>query len=205
MSRDLRIKWALFLAIPVNTALCGCECWAMTDKLHDRLSAFHHKALPLGLCLAVCGFRSPQLLQKPSMCIFESFPFAALCALLKRDRDEGEERRIPTGRRQQQESIYYYRANMSSDNTVDGSVGTSPDPADDELIQQARNEAAHCGSKAFLLAGTIYQRNGKTMANSRSAFLKREVRPGQISQQSGNRTRILSKRCSSGSMARHQT
>jgi len=33
--QDLRIKRALFLAIPVNTALCGCEHWAMTNKLHD--------------------------------------------------------------------------------------------------------------------------------------------------------------------------
>jgi len=44
-SQELWIKRALFLAIPVNTALCGCEYWAMTDKLHDRLSAFCHKTL----------------------------------------------------------------------------------------------------------------------------------------------------------------
>jgi len=44
-SQDLRIKRALFLATPANTALCSCECWAMTDKLHDQPSAFHHKTL----------------------------------------------------------------------------------------------------------------------------------------------------------------
>jgi len=41
-----RIKRALFLAILVNTALHGCECWAMTDKLCSQLSVFHHKTLP---------------------------------------------------------------------------------------------------------------------------------------------------------------
>jgi len=45
MSQELWIKWALFLATLVNTALCGCEHWAMTDKLCDRLSAHHHKTL----------------------------------------------------------------------------------------------------------------------------------------------------------------
>jgi len=44
-SQDLRIKRAIFPAVPVDTALCGCECWAMTDELHDQLSAFYHKTL----------------------------------------------------------------------------------------------------------------------------------------------------------------
>jgi len=35
-SQDLRIKRAVFLAVPVNTALCGCECWAMADKLQGE-------------------------------------------------------------------------------------------------------------------------------------------------------------------------
>jgi len=44
-SHDLQVKRALFLAIPVNTALFGCECWAMNESLHDKLSVFHHSTI----------------------------------------------------------------------------------------------------------------------------------------------------------------
>jgi len=44
-STDVRIKRTLFLAIPVNTALYGCEYWAMNDKLRKMLAVFYHKCI----------------------------------------------------------------------------------------------------------------------------------------------------------------
>ena len=42
---NLRTKFLIYLAIPINIALWGCESWALTQALTDRLSAFHHKSI----------------------------------------------------------------------------------------------------------------------------------------------------------------
>ena len=44
-SMDLRSKRLFFLQIPLNTALFGCEYWALTDTLRAKLSVFYHKGL----------------------------------------------------------------------------------------------------------------------------------------------------------------
>ena len=44
-SMDLRSKKLFFLQIPLNTALFGCEYWALTDSLRAKLSAFYHRGL----------------------------------------------------------------------------------------------------------------------------------------------------------------
>jgi len=44
-SHDLHMKRVLFLAIPVNTALFGCEHWAMNESLCNKLSVFHHSTI----------------------------------------------------------------------------------------------------------------------------------------------------------------
>jgi len=44
-SQDLHVKRVLFLAIPVNTALFGCEYWAMNESLYDKLSVFYHSTI----------------------------------------------------------------------------------------------------------------------------------------------------------------
>ena len=42
---DLRTKRMIYQAIPLNTAIFGCEYWALTEKSRTRLSAFHHTSL----------------------------------------------------------------------------------------------------------------------------------------------------------------
>ena len=42
---DLRIKRQIYQAIPMNTALYGCESWTLSDKLERDLSSFHHGAM----------------------------------------------------------------------------------------------------------------------------------------------------------------
>ena len=44
-SADLRTKRMIYQAIPLNTAIFGCEYWALTEKTRARLSAFHHTSL----------------------------------------------------------------------------------------------------------------------------------------------------------------
>jgi len=44
-SMDLQSKKLFFLQIPLNTALFGCEYWALTDSLRAKLSAFYHRGL----------------------------------------------------------------------------------------------------------------------------------------------------------------
>jgi len=44
-SMDLKSKKLFFLQIPLNTALFGCEYWALTDSLRAKLSTFYHKGL----------------------------------------------------------------------------------------------------------------------------------------------------------------
>jgi hypothetical protein len=43
-SADLKTKRQIFLAIPVNTALYGCESWALTEEHRKRITGFYHKA-----------------------------------------------------------------------------------------------------------------------------------------------------------------
>jgi hypothetical protein len=40
---SLETKRYIFQSIPLNTALYGCETWALTDKHRQKLSAFFHK------------------------------------------------------------------------------------------------------------------------------------------------------------------
>ena len=42
---DIHTKRMIFLAIPVNTALYGCESWALTKKHEKKITAFFHKGL----------------------------------------------------------------------------------------------------------------------------------------------------------------
>jgi len=42
---DLATKHLLFLAIPVNTALYGCESWALTEQLCHSITGFFHTGL----------------------------------------------------------------------------------------------------------------------------------------------------------------
>ena len=44
-SVDLQTKRQIFLAIPVNTALCGCESWTLTTQLRTKVNSFYHKAI----------------------------------------------------------------------------------------------------------------------------------------------------------------
>lgn len=41
---DLHTKRLIFLAIPVNTALYGCESWTLTAALRRSITGFYHKA-----------------------------------------------------------------------------------------------------------------------------------------------------------------
>ena len=41
---DVRTKRQILLAIPLNTALYGCESWTLTAHLRDRITGFFHKA-----------------------------------------------------------------------------------------------------------------------------------------------------------------
>jgi hypothetical protein len=38
-------KYNIYMAIPVNTALWGCESWSLTEQARKRLSAFHHTSI----------------------------------------------------------------------------------------------------------------------------------------------------------------
>jgi hypothetical protein len=42
---DLTVKRLIFLAIPVNTALYGCESWTLTSNLERKLTTFYHSAI----------------------------------------------------------------------------------------------------------------------------------------------------------------
>ena len=44
-SADIKTKWQIFLAIPVNTALYGCESWTLTADLSAKISAFFHRTI----------------------------------------------------------------------------------------------------------------------------------------------------------------
>jgi hypothetical protein len=41
----LNIKLMLYLAIPLNTALWGCETWALLDMDKKALEVFHHRSI----------------------------------------------------------------------------------------------------------------------------------------------------------------
>jgi hypothetical protein len=42
---DLETKVRVYLAIPLNTVLWGCESWALTEDLIRELRVFHHRSL----------------------------------------------------------------------------------------------------------------------------------------------------------------
>ena len=42
---ELATKYKVYMAIPVNTALWGCESWSMTAKMRRRIRAFHHQSV----------------------------------------------------------------------------------------------------------------------------------------------------------------
>ena len=42
---DLETKRMIFLAIPVNTVLYGCESWGLTEKHKGKLTAFFHRSI----------------------------------------------------------------------------------------------------------------------------------------------------------------
>ena len=42
---ELATKYKVYMAIPVNTALWGCESWSMTEKMRRRIRAFHHQSI----------------------------------------------------------------------------------------------------------------------------------------------------------------
>jgi hypothetical protein len=42
---DLETKVRVYLAIPMNTVLWGCESWALTEDLIRELRVFHHRSL----------------------------------------------------------------------------------------------------------------------------------------------------------------
>jgi len=42
---ELATKYKVYMAIPVNTALSGCESWSMTAKMRRRIRAFHHQSV----------------------------------------------------------------------------------------------------------------------------------------------------------------
>jgi hypothetical protein len=44
-SADLATKRQIFLAIPVNTALYGCESWTLTTHHQRKLTSFYHKGI----------------------------------------------------------------------------------------------------------------------------------------------------------------
>ena len=42
---QLSTKYRVFVAIPVNTALWGCDSWALTEKMKNKLRVFYHKSI----------------------------------------------------------------------------------------------------------------------------------------------------------------
>ena len=44
-SAELRTKRMIYLQIPLNTALYGCEYWALNERTRRLLSGFHHKSM----------------------------------------------------------------------------------------------------------------------------------------------------------------
>ena len=42
---ELATKYKVYMAIPVNTALWGCESWSMTENMRRRIRAFHHQSI----------------------------------------------------------------------------------------------------------------------------------------------------------------
>ena len=44
-SADIRTKRMIFQAIPVNTALYGCESWGLTERHKQQLTAFYHRSI----------------------------------------------------------------------------------------------------------------------------------------------------------------
>ena len=44
-STDMETKRMIFLAIPVNTALYGCESWGLTERHKGKLTAFYHRSI----------------------------------------------------------------------------------------------------------------------------------------------------------------
>ena len=43
---QLVTKYKVYMAIPVNTALCwGCESWSITEKMRWRIRAFHNQSI----------------------------------------------------------------------------------------------------------------------------------------------------------------
>jgi hypothetical protein len=44
-SIPLRTKYLVYTAIPLNTALWGCESWSLTGNMERRLTTFHHTTI----------------------------------------------------------------------------------------------------------------------------------------------------------------
>eukprot|EP00978_Attheya_sp_CCMP212_P039433 scaffold204944_cov26-Attheya_sp.AAC.1 len=42
---SLKVKWMIYLAIPINLVLWGAESWALTDKSVKKLSVFHTRSI----------------------------------------------------------------------------------------------------------------------------------------------------------------
>ena len=42
---DLETKRIIFMALPMQTVLYGCEYWTLTDQLRGKLSTFQHKSM----------------------------------------------------------------------------------------------------------------------------------------------------------------
>ena len=53
-SVDNRRKYLIFLAIPINLLLCGCEIWSLQTSLLKKLEVFLHRSIRriLGISLA---------------------------------------------------------------------------------------------------------------------------------------------------------
>jgi hypothetical protein len=49
----LDIKLHMHHTIPVNTALWGCEIWALCDSNANRLNVFHHRSIHMILDISL--------------------------------------------------------------------------------------------------------------------------------------------------------
>ena len=71
---DMYYKHTIFMAIPINLLLWGCESWALRESHYDKLDAFLHKSIRRILRITITEVREEKIRNERIRKIFYNIP-----------------------------------------------------------------------------------------------------------------------------------